>query len=154
MMPTTYNEQAPVPPPSYSRAQVQAQAQRARALHINALTLIQTLHLLALGRAGGAPTLSPAFVQRPRRCATHLPRGVLAADRKARKRCGSSPTRMCMIGWRVGPRWPWPVACRSQRTVSRAFLVLLNGANAGKRQAPRSSSPSFCSRCGGRCAAA
>jgi hypothetical protein len=50
MMPGMCNEQAPVPPPSYSRAQVQAQAERARALHINALNLIQTLHLLALCR--------------------------------------------------------------------------------------------------------
>ena len=48
MMPSTYNEQAPVPPPSYSRAQVQAQAQRARALHVNALSLIETLHLFDL----------------------------------------------------------------------------------------------------------
>src|SRR5437763_15341941 len=50
MMPTVVNEQAPIPPPSYHRREVQAQAQRARALHINALTLIETLHLLALCR--------------------------------------------------------------------------------------------------------
>jgi len=50
MMPMICTEQAPVPPPSYHRAQVQAQAQRARALHINALRLIETLHLLALCR--------------------------------------------------------------------------------------------------------
>ncbi len=50
MMPSLCNEQAPVPPPSYSRAQVQAQAKRARALHVNALALIETLHLLALCR--------------------------------------------------------------------------------------------------------
>jgi hypothetical protein len=49
-MPPTCNQQAPVPPPSYHRREVQAQAQRARALHINALTLIETLHLLALYR--------------------------------------------------------------------------------------------------------
>ncbi len=63
MMPTTYNEQAPVPPPSYSRAQVQAQAQRARALHINALSLIETLHpafLVPLGRPVGPSALSRA----------------------------------------------------------------------------------------------
>src|SRR6266487_1357238 len=48
MMPSTCNEQAPVPPPSYHRREVQAQAQRARALHINALTLIQTLYQLAV----------------------------------------------------------------------------------------------------------
>src|SRR6266487_3825522 len=48
MMPTIYNQQAPVPPPSYHRREIQAQARRPRALHINALTLIETLHLLAL----------------------------------------------------------------------------------------------------------
>lgn len=48
MMSSPCNEQALVPPPSYHRREVQAQAQRTRALHINALSLIETLHLLAL----------------------------------------------------------------------------------------------------------
>src|SRR4051812_27724426 len=43
MMPTLRNNQAPVPPPAYHRMQV-----RYRALHINALTLVRTLHLLLL----------------------------------------------------------------------------------------------------------
>ena len=77
MMPTTYNEQAPVPPPSYSRAQVQAQAQRARALHINALTLIQTLHLLALCRL--------AVQVAHRRCPPPLPKGPGGAPRTYRE---------------------------------------------------------------------
>ena len=67
MMPRMCNEQAPVPPPSYARAQVQAQAQRARALHINALSLIQTLHLLALCRV--------AVQIAHRRCPPPLPKG-------------------------------------------------------------------------------
>ena len=49
-MPLICTEQAPVPPLSYHHAQVQAQAQCARALHINALRLIATLHLLVLCR--------------------------------------------------------------------------------------------------------
>lgn len=73
MMPNTYNEQAPVPPPSYSRAQVQAQAERARALHINALTLIETLHLLALCRL--------AVQWAHRRCPPPLPKGPGGAPR-------------------------------------------------------------------------
>ena len=73
MMPTTYNEQAPVPPPSYARAQVQAQAQRARALHINALSLIETLHLLALCRL--------AVQLAHRRCPGPLPQGPGGAPR-------------------------------------------------------------------------
>lgn len=44
MMPTHLNNQAPVPPPSYHRAQTRQN------LHIDALTLVSTLHLLALCR--------------------------------------------------------------------------------------------------------
>src|SRR6266542_121253 len=43
-MPTVLTEQAPVPPPAYHRAQ----ARLGPALHIDALTLVRTLHLLAL----------------------------------------------------------------------------------------------------------
>ena len=67
-MPTIVSEQAPVPPPSYPRREVQAQAQRARALHINALTLIETLHLLALCRL--------AVQVAHRRCPPPLPKGA------------------------------------------------------------------------------
>src|SRR3989441_3369804 len=77
MMPSTCNEQAPVPPPSYSRAQVQAQAQRARALHINALSLIETLHLLALCRL--------AVQLAHRRCPGPLPKGPGGAPRTYRE---------------------------------------------------------------------
>ena len=80
-MPTTYNEQAPVPPPSYHRREVQAQARRARALHLNALTLIETLHLLALCRLAVqlahwrcAPPLAKGAGGRPR---TYLDESLL-----------------------------------------------------------------------------
>ncbi|HEY6407619.1 MAG TPA: hypothetical protein VIY29_09140 [Ktedonobacteraceae bacterium] len=46
MIPILVTDQAPVPLPSYHRAQ----GQRERWLHINALTLIETLQLLALYR--------------------------------------------------------------------------------------------------------
>ncbi len=46
MMPTLVNDQAPVPPPAYHRAQ----ARGMDALHINAVTLVTTLHLLMLCR--------------------------------------------------------------------------------------------------------
>src|SRR2546421_1533378 len=68
MMPTVVSEQAAVPPPSYHRREVQAQAQRARALHINALTLVETLHLLALCRL--------AVQLAHRRCRPPLPKGA------------------------------------------------------------------------------
>src|SRR6266516_7858937 len=74
MMPSTCNVQAPVPSPSYHRREVQAQAQRARALHINALTLIQTLHLLALCRL--------AVQLAHRRCPPPLPKGPGGAPRR------------------------------------------------------------------------
>lgn len=44
MMPILIKEEAPVPPPSYQRAQARLRP----ALHLNALTLVKTLHLLAL----------------------------------------------------------------------------------------------------------
>jgi hypothetical protein len=67
-MPTICTEQASVRPPSYHRREVQAQARRARALHVNALSLIETLHLLALCRL--------AVQLAHQRCATPLPKGT------------------------------------------------------------------------------
>ena len=67
-MPTICTEQAPVRPPSYHRREVQAQARRARALHVNALSLIETLHLLALCRL--------AVQLAHQRCAPPLPKGA------------------------------------------------------------------------------
>jgi transposase len=46
MMPQFIERQAPIPPPAYHRAQ----ARRGPALHIDALTLVNTLHLLMLCR--------------------------------------------------------------------------------------------------------
>jgi hypothetical protein len=69
MMPTVVKEQAPVPPPSYQRAQ----ARLRRALHIDALTLVTTLHLLALCRL--------AVRLAHRRCPPPLPAGKGGARR-------------------------------------------------------------------------
>ena len=77
MMPTTCHQQALVPPPSYHRREVQAQAQRARALHINALNLIETLHLLALCRL--------AVQLAHRRCPPPLPKGAGGRPRTYRE---------------------------------------------------------------------
>ena len=63
MMPTVVEEKAPIPPPSYQRAQ----ARLSRALHIDALTLVTTLHLLALCRL--------AVSLAHRRCPPPLPAG-------------------------------------------------------------------------------
>src|SRR6266516_2999141 len=77
MMPSTCNQQAPVPPPSYHRREVQAQAQHARALHINALALIETLHLLALCRL--------AVQVAHRHCSPPLPKGAGGRPRTYRE---------------------------------------------------------------------
>jgi Transposase DDE domain len=63
MMPLIVNEQAPVPPPAYHRAQ----ARLGPALHIDALTLVTTLHLLMLCRL--------AVHLAHRRCPPPLPTG-------------------------------------------------------------------------------
>jgi hypothetical protein len=63
MMPSVVNEQAPVPPPTYHRAQ----ARLGQALHIDALSLVTTLHLLMLCRL--------AVHLAHRRCPPPLPAG-------------------------------------------------------------------------------
>ncbi len=73
MMPTVIKEQAPVPPPSYQRAQ----ARLSRALHIDALTLVTTLHVLALCRL--------AVRLAHRRCPPPLPSGPGGAPRTYRE---------------------------------------------------------------------
>src|SRR5438876_1299360 len=73
MMPTVIQEQAPVPPPSYQRTQ----ARLSRALHIDALTLVTTLHLLALCRL--------AVRLAHRRCPPPLPAGPGGAPRTYRE---------------------------------------------------------------------
>src|SRR5690348_10816962 len=69
MMPIVVKEQAPIPPPSYQRAQ----ARLGPALHIDALTLVTTLHLLALCRL--------AVSLAHRRCPPPLPAGPGGAPR-------------------------------------------------------------------------
>ncbi len=73
MMPTICNEKAPIQSPSYHCRKAQAQAQRTLALHVNALTLIETLHLLALCRL--------AVHLAHRRCPPPLPKGPRGAPR-------------------------------------------------------------------------
>src|SRR5437879_6184566 len=69
MMPTTVNEQAPVPPPAYHRAQARLDL----ALHIDALTLVTMVHVLTLCRL--------AVRLAHRRCPPPLPAGPGGAPR-------------------------------------------------------------------------
>ena len=102
MMPLTVTDhQAPVPPPSYQRGQ----ARLGPALHIDALTLVTTLHLLALCHL--------AVRLAHRRCPPPL-RGLARGEDHAvivkRVSClsvccepyGAYPTRTCMTGSRAG----------------------------------------------------
>jgi transposase len=73
MMPTPVNEQAPVPPPAYHRAQARLKP----TLHIDALTLVRTLHLLTLCRL--------AVRLAHRRCPPPLPAGPGGAPRLYRE---------------------------------------------------------------------
>src|SRR5947208_16329121 len=73
MMPTVVSEQAPVPPPAYHRAQ----ARLGPALHIDALTLVRTLHLLTLCRL--------AVRLAHRQCPPPLPAGPGGAPRTYRE---------------------------------------------------------------------
>lgn len=111
MMPTIVNEQAPVPPPAYHRAQ----ARLGPALHIDALTLVNTLHLLALCRLSvrlahrRCPPPYPAVQEELRVPTAKRPCSSL----RFCGRCGGSPIKICMIGcvtgqpshWRVDFRW-------------------------------------------------
>ncbi len=128
MMPTHWSEQAPVPPPSYHRAQ----AQRARSLHINALALIQTLHLLALCRL--------AVQLAHRRCPPPLPKGPGGSPRTY---CEESLLLMALLKtlWRLSYQdvhdWltSWPA------------LALACGLPLGPEGQPRIPSPSqVCTR--------
>src|SRR5947207_3400971 len=69
MMPQLVKRQAPVPPPAYHRAQ----AKLSPALHIDALTLVNTLHLLTLCQL--------AVRLAHRRCPPPLPGGPGGAPR-------------------------------------------------------------------------
>src|SRR5258708_30888073 len=69
MIPTIINEAVPVPPPTYHRAQ----ARLGPALHIDALTLVNTLNLLPLCRL--------AVHLAHRRCSPPLPTAPGGAPR-------------------------------------------------------------------------
>src|SRR6266516_581665 len=75
MMSLALEDQTPVAPPAYQRAQ----DRRGPALHINALTLVTTLHLFTL--CGLAVRLAH------RRCPPPLPAGPGGAPRTYREEC-------------------------------------------------------------------
>jgi hypothetical protein len=102
MMPTFVNSAALVPPPAYHRAQ----ARLGPALHIDALTLVNTLHLLALCRQ--------AVRLAQHRCSPPLPAGPGGAPRTYREEShfahrapahavADARIRTCVTGYATGP---------------------------------------------------
>ena len=83
MTPALVTDQAPIPPPSYHRA-------LANALHLDALTLVTRLHLLAL--------CGVAVQMAQRRCPPPLPAGPGGAPRLYREE--SLPNRPRFLGER------------------------------------------------------
>lgn len=123
MTPPTVNEQAPVPPPAYHRAQ----ARLGQALHIDALTLVTTLHLLTLCRL--------AVRLAHRRCPPPLPAGPGGAPRTYRE---ESLLLIALL------RTLWRLSYQDMRDWLRAWpaLALACGLPVGKDGCPRIPSPS------------
>jgi hypothetical protein len=123
MMPMIVNEQAPVPPPAYHRAQ----ARRGPALHIDALTLVHTLHLLTL--CGLAVRLAH------RRCPPPLPAGPGGAPRTY------SEESLLLIALL---RTLWRLSYEDMRDWLRSWpaLALAGGLPVGKDGRPRIPCPS------------
>jgi hypothetical protein len=123
MMPALVNEAAPVPPPAYHRAQ----ARLGPALHVNALTLVHTLHLLALCRLA----VRLAY----RRCPPPLPAGPGGAPRTY------SEASLLLIALL---RTLWRLSYQDMRDWLRAWpaLALACGLPLGKDGCPRVPCPS------------
>ncbi|HEY6407641.1 MAG TPA: hypothetical protein VIY29_09250, partial [Ktedonobacteraceae bacterium] len=143
MTPTHYNDRAPVPPPAYHRMQ----ARQGPALHIDALTIITMLPLLALCRL--------AVRVAHRRCPPPLPAGPGGAPRTysaeslllialLRTLWRLSRPGTCMTGCGTGLPWRWPVASQLIATDSHAFPARPNNANAVVGQGRLCTSRSSC----------
>jgi transposase len=123
MMPTIGNSAAPVPPPAYARAQDRL----GPALHIDALTLVTTLHLLALCRL--------AVRLAHHRCPPPLPSGPGGAPRTYQE---ESLLLIALL------RTLWRLSYQDMRDSLRNWpvLALACGLPVGKDGRPRIPSPS------------
>lgn len=134
MMPQLVEKQAPIPPPAYHRAQ----AKLGPALHIDALTLVNTLHLLTLCQL--------AVRLAHRRCPPPLPAGPGGAPRTY------SEASLLLIALL---RTLWRLSYQDMRDWLRAWpaLALACGLPVGKDGSPRVPSPSQQCKRGQRAAA-
>lgn len=144
MVPTLYKDQATVPPPAYHRAQ----GRQRPALHIDALSLVSTLHLLMLCRL--------AVRLAHRRCPPPLPAGPGGAPRTysdetlllialLRTLWRLSRPGICTTGCKPGLLWRWLVAYPLIATEGSAFPAPLNSANATMWQEPQPMKRFLCS---------
>src|SRR2546430_7367196 len=116
MMPTLGNSAAPLPPPAYHRAQARLDP----ALHIDALTLVNTLHLLTLCRL--------AVRLAHHRCPPPLPAGPGGAPRTYRE---ESLLLIALLRtlWRLSYAdmrdWlrDWPALAQHPRPLLRGYRV-------------------------------
>ncbi len=129
MAPAMWPVQAPVPPPSYHRTMVTA-------LHLDALTLVTRLHLLApcqlavqLAQRQCPPPLGklvravrPASIARSRSCFW-----------RCYARCGVCRTKRRMTGCAPGRRWREPVGCHKGERADRACPARPSKAQQSKR---------------------
>ena len=106
MIPARVNEATPVPPPAYHRVQ----ARRGPDLHIDALTLVKALHLLALCRL--------AVRLAHRRCPPPLPSGPGGAPRTY-----SEESLLLIALLRTLWRLSCPMACLFERASLQRLSV-------------------------------
>jgi hypothetical protein len=136
MILTIINEAAPVAPPAYHRAQDQL----GPALHIDALTLVTTLHLLVLCRL--------AVRLAHHRCPPPLPCGPGGAPRTyseaslllialLRTLWRLSRPGICTIGYVTGLPLPWRVACQKVWMACLVFPVPRSNASVAIEQGLR-----------------
>src|SRR5260370_5772520 len=145
MMPALVNEAAPVPPPAYHRAQ----ARLGPVLHIDALTLVNTLHLLMLCRL--------AVRLAHHRCPPPLSAGPEAhLGPTVKSPCcslhfcahfGGFPMPICATGYVRGPHWPWHAVYHLTEMAIPGFRVRHNTASAASSVARRFLRRSLSSAC-------
>jgi hypothetical protein len=133
MMPIILKEQTPVPPPPYQRAQ----ARLSLALHIDALTLVNTLHLLTLCHLAVGPGGAPRTYSEKSLLLIALLRTLWRLSRRG----------ICATGYAVGLLLLWPAACLGERMISHVSPAPPSNGNADTRLAHRYQRRSVCSAC-------
>ena len=145
MMPTLGNSAAPVPPPAYHRAQ----ARLGPALHIDALTFVNTLHLLTLCRLAvrlAHHRCPPLCRQALAACLGPIVKSPCCSLHFC-ARFGGFPMPIYATGYVRGPHWPWHAVYRLTEMAITAFRVRRNSASAANSVVRRFLRRSLSSAC-------